>query len=196
MPTSAISAIRDITEQELALSARYCSDRLSEKVGTPGSPSNAAKRWIAVMGETFWHIHHYCYGQILWQRAQRSGRLQQSTEHLYNATRNEYSYVIRNSPSDFVLLPEIYTRKGEVELRLSLFKEADKSFFQARSRKPDYWPAYSHWADFLINSGKSSEAKRLVESGLKNSPNSEVLRAQYRLLGGNPSNYSHKDGAK
>jgi hypothetical protein len=60
-------------------------------------------------------------------------------------------------------------------------------FAEARALKPDYWPGYSHWADFLMRSGQKAEAKQLVRSGLEHNPDAKTLREQYRLLGGNPS---------
>ena len=95
--------------------------------------------------------------------------------------------MVKNSPRTFVLLPEIHTRIGELELHLARHHEADQSFAKARALKPDYWPAYSHWAEFLIKSGQRAEAKQLVKSGLEYSPNSRVLTEQYRMLGGKPS---------
>jgi len=104
---------------------------------------------------------------------------------LLSTVTDDFEYSIRGSAKGFALLPELLTRNGEVYLRRSLPNEANKSFAQARALKPDYWPAYSGWVEFLIYSGKKAEAKRLIEAGLKYSPNAKVLREQYRLLNSN-----------
>lgn len=178
------------TKEEMAMTPRYCPDSQgwgSERSGTPDAPSAAAKRWIAMMGPGFWAIHHYCWGLIHLQRALRTGTPPHIRKGLLESVIGDYYYVVNNTKSDFVLLPEIYTRIGEAQLHLSRPNEASKAFAQARALKPDYWPAYSHWAEFLMKSGKKAEAKQVVKAGLEYSPNSKVLAEQYRLLGGKQS---------
>ncbi len=172
----------NVTVEEMRLIPAYCPYTQGWAYGSPESRS-----WEARMGKSFSHMHHYCMGQINLLRALSSGTPEATRKSMLSNVRADYQYVLRNSTRDFVLLPEILTRTGEVELRLSLFKEANNSFAQARALRPEYWPAYSHWAEFLIKAGKKAEAKQLVKSGLEYSPGSRVLREQYRLLGGNPS---------
>lgn len=183
----------DITKEELALLPPYCAHAQIISSNTQGSAKPEVKYWVGIMGYDFWGIHHYCYGQVKMLRAQRSGTSVQQRQFLLASARDEYDYVIKNSKSNFILLPEIYTRIGEVELRRSLPGEANKAFAKARALKPDYWPAYSRWADYLIAAGKAPEAKQLVKSGLEYSPNSRTLQEQYRLLGGKPSDIVPKN---
>jgi len=173
----------NITEAEMAMIPAYCpyTQSFSESRGSP-----EAKRWESLMGKDFWAMHHYCWAQINQQRAMRSSMSENGRKALLNVARGDYVYVINSAARNFVLLPEVYTRAGEVELRLSLYREANHSFAKARALKPDYWPAYSHWAEFLMYSGKKAEAKQLVKSGLEYSPNVTVhaplhLGAQARV---------------
>lgn len=184
-----VTAMPDnITDEEMALIPRYCPYTQSfGKSGFRGGPSPQAKPWLAVMGDGFWAVHHYCWGQINLQRALRSTTTSQQRKHLLETVRADYGYAVKNAPKNFILLPEIYTRLGEVEVRLARHRDAEQSFAKARALKPDYWPAYSHWAEVLMGSGRRAEAKQLVKSGLEYSPNSRVLSEQYRLLGGKPS---------
>ena len=178
----------NITDEEMALISRYCPYTQGfGNAGFRGGATPASRPWVAVMGDGFWAVHHYCWAQIRLQRALRSSTTSQERKHLLGNIRADYGYVIKNSPKNFILLPEIYTRLGEVEVRLARHHEADESFAKARALKPDYWPAYSHWAEVLISTGKRAEAKQLVKTGLEYSPNSRVLIEQYRLLGGKPS---------
>ncbi len=64
--------------------------------------------------------------------------------------------------------------------------KANEAFSLARDLKPDYWPAYSHWVEFLMNNGKRADAMKVVTAGLEHAPNAKVLLEQYRLLGGKP----------
>lgn len=187
--TCALAEPENLTREEGALLPRYCLDTVPwAQPGFPEGPSPAARRWVAVMGHGFWAIHHYCWGLANRQRALRSSTPPQTRKFLLGTSvPSDFKYVIRNTSKTFILLPEVYTALGEVELQAARPNDANNSFAQARALKPDYWPAYSYWAEFLIKSGRRGEAKELVKSGLEYSPNSKTLQEQYRLLGGKPS---------
>jgi tetratricopeptide (TPR) repeat protein len=180
--------VKNMTAAELAAAPRYCPYTQGYgRSGTPDAPSAEAKRWVAIMGPTFWHLHHYCWGKMHLQRAMRSSVTEQERKHLLGTVVGDYRYVIGNAKRDFILLPEIYAGIGEVELRLGRPQEASRAFAEARALKPDYSPGYSHWAEYLMRSGQKAEAKQLVRTGLEYNPDAKTLREQYRLLGGNPS---------
>jgi len=183
--TSAFAGKPDnVTKEEMATIPPYCpyAQSWDQYMVSPES-----KRWASIMGKPFHAIHHYCWAQINLQRALRSGTPEATRMNLFRVVRDDYLYVAQRSTPEFVLLPEIMSRLGEVEVRLSLINDANRSFATARQLKPDYWPAYSHWAEYLMRAGKKAEAKALVKTGLEYSPASRVLREQYRLLGGDPS---------
>jgi tetratricopeptide (TPR) repeat protein len=99
----------------------------------------------------------------------------------------DLTYVIHNSPPDFVLLPEIYTKMGQVQLDLKRDLAARDSFAKARELKPDYWPAYFHWAEYLRRGGQRAKARELVEAGLSYSPGIKPLESLLSDLGGDPT---------
>ncbi|MEF8728424.1 MAG: tetratricopeptide repeat protein [Accumulibacter sp.] len=180
--------VKNVTPAEMAAVPRYCPyTHAFGRSGLPGSPSAEAKPWVAMMGPTFWHMHHYCWGKLNLLRAMRSTATEQERNHLLGAVVGDYWYVAQRAPRDFILLPEIYAGIGEIELRRGRPQEANKVFAEARALKPDYSPGYSHWAEYLIRSGQKAEAKQLVRTGLEYNPDAKTLREQYRLLGGNPS---------
>ncbi|EXI86009.1 MAG: putative Zn-dependent protease [Candidatus Accumulibacter sp. BA-94] len=180
--------VKNMTAAELAAAPRYCPyTQAYGRSGSPDAPSAEAKRWVAILGPTFWHLHHYCWGKMHLQRAMRSTTSEQERKHLLSTAVGDYGYVIKNGSRDFILLPEIYVGIGEIELLLAHPQEANRAFAAARALKPDYGPAYSHWAEFLMHSGQKAEAKQLVKTGLEYNPDAKTLREQYRLLGGNPS---------
>lgn len=174
------------TETEMALIPNYCKD--TQGFGYGDATTNTSPRaghWVALMGKTFWHMHHYCRGLIKRNRAMKSGMRPEDRKHLLKSAIDEYDYVLNNNKdADFILLPEIYTRLGEANILIANPSAAEKAFASARQIKADYWPAYSHWAEYLIQTGKRAEAKQLVKSGLEQTPNAKVLIEQYRLLGG------------
>jgi tetratricopeptide (TPR) repeat protein len=174
----------NITVGEVALTPSYCHDVLDPtyKIGGPKT-----EYWVSRMGRGFLAVHHYCWGLINARRAQMPGVKPVIRAGLLQSVVGDYMFVIHNSPRDFVLLPEIWTRIGETQLLRSQPGAAYDAFARAREIKPDYWPAYSRWAAVLIRSGQKAEAKELVESGLQQAPDSEELREQFRKLGGDPS---------
>ena len=188
MVGSASAKPDNITEAEMKLLPPYCPDTMGFKYGDAYSnTSPRAGHWVSLMGKGFWAMHHYCWGQITMNRSQKAGVSAQMRKGYWESVRGDYGYVIANVSPDFILLPEIYTRIGEVELLLAHPDKANEAFAKARELKPDYWPAYSHWAEFLITIGKRPDALKIVTAGLKHAPNAKVLREQFRILGGKPS---------
>lgn len=184
----AAAAPADITEAEMNLLPKYCPYTQTFKNGSPSyAPSPKASYWVAQMGGTFWAMHHYCWAQINMIRSRKAGVPAHERRQMWQSARGDYGYVIENAAPDFILLPEIYTRIGEVELLLNHPEKANNAFAQARQLKPDYWPAYSHWAEFLMKIGRIPEALKVVGSGLQYSPSAKVLLEQFRILGGKSS---------
>ena len=175
----------DITESEMKLLPPYCKD--TQSFGYGDAYSNTSPRagyWVSLMGHTFWHMHHYCWAEITMNRSRKARLSTQQRNSLWESALRDYWYVPRNAPKDFILLPEIYTKIGQVELLLDRPNKADDAFTRARDLKPDYWPAYSHWVEFLMQNRKRAEAMKMVREGLEHAPRSKVLREQYRVLGG------------
>lgn len=178
----------DITESEMKLIPEYCPDTMGFGYGDAYyNTSPRAAHWVALMGKGFWHMHHYCWARINMNRAQRAGVPMQTKIALWGSALGDYKYVINHVPRNFVMLPEVYTKLGEVELLLGQPNKAQEAFAIARKLRPDYWPAYSNWAEFLMNRGKRSEALKVVTAGLEYSPNAKVLLELFKLLGGKPS---------
>lgn len=185
----AIAQPLDVTEAEMSLIPQYCRVAMAE--GAQLSPPYVA--YVNRYGRGFRSVHHYCWGQIRWMRALRSSTPTVTRDFLLGNVSADYTYVLIHSPDSFILLPEVYTRLGEVELRRSLPDKANAAFAKARALKRDYWPAYSHWAEFLMQSGRHAEATKLVQEGLRYSPNSRVLKSQLQALGAKASATVRRD---
>jgi hypothetical protein len=176
-----------ITESEMALIPAYCRDANTFGYGgTADSMSPNAPKWVAMMGKGFWAIHHYCWALINLRRAQGPLVSPMVKQNAREQGIRDLMYVVEHSPSDFILLPEIFTKMGQVQLELKRPLEAGVSFGRARAQKPDYWPAYFHWAVHLQNTGQKGKARQFVETGLAYSPDSAPLRKLLVELGGDP----------
>ncbi len=180
IPGVAAAKPDNVTEAELKMLPRYCQDSM----WFPERYKTQSGHWVSIMGRSFAAIHHYCWALTTVSRAQRAGIPAETRFSMRTDAVNDYVYVINNATPDFVLLPEIYTKLGEVELQLRHPNKAQAAFSNARAKKPDYWPAYSQWAEYLMKIEKRSEALELVTLGLKHAPEAKVLREQYRILGG------------
>jgi hypothetical protein len=176
----------NITDGELALVPNYCYDTQTIRYYKTYNVSPRAKYWVGLMGEDFWTLHHYCWGLINLRRAQAAGVTAKQRNYLLGTVVDDYGFVIKNTSAHFVLLPEIYTRLGEVQLVRGNVAEAFDAFTKARELKPDYWPPYVRWAEVLIRAKRTAEAKGVIAEGLRHSPDSAPLLEKYRALGGNP----------
>lgn len=159
--------------------------------GPKNSPrqSPRAAAWEQQMGYGFWSLHHYCWGLVSLDRFHASPGTGEARNFKIHQIVSEYYYVLNNSPPDFILRPEILWRLGEAELLRENFGAAYEAFFQARKQKPDYWPAYSAWAEVLIKAKKTADARKLVEEGLTHAPESKVLQGLLKKLGGDPGKF-------
>ena len=177
-----------VTWGELALLPDYCRDAMGILYGDQYyNPSPRAAHWVALMGQGFWSIHHYCYAMAHVRQAEMAGVTQPQRKFIYGRTIPDYLYTLNNSAPDMVLVPEILVRLGEAYLKVGDTANAYSAFEKARQVKPDYWPAYSRWVDVLIKSNLRKDALALARQGLAHAPASEVLRRQYISLGGDPS---------
>lgn len=179
---------QNVSAGELAMLPEYCIDTEAFIYGSVGQAGQSprAPEWVALMGPSFASMHHYCWGLVNLNRL-RAGRAETNNRQYFaRGIVNEYLYVINNSRPGFVLLPEIWMRIGEASLLAGDVGQALDAYAMARRIKPDYWPAYTQWAEFLLKLGKKSEAKELVRTGLMHAPESVTLIDMYRKLGGDP----------
>lgn len=190
LPMSSIAFRPDnVSAGELELVPPYCIDTEGFIYGPENSPTQSPRApvWVAQMGRSFWAMHHYCWGLVNLNRL-RSGRADTNNKQGFaKGIVNEYLYVIRNARPDFVLLPEIWVRVGEASLLAGEIGPAMDAYERARRLKPDYWPAYTQWAEFLLRYNKKAEAKALVQTGLQHAPDAVALTELYRRLGGDPA---------
>lgn len=183
LPSHAIKPA-NISAGEIAVLPPYCIDTEGFMHGPENSPTQSprAPEWVAKMGRSFWAMHHYCWGLVSLNRL-RFGRAETNNKRYYaKQIVNEYVYVVQNSPPDFIMLPEIWTRIGEASLLAGDIGGAMDAYAKARSLKPDYTPAYVQWAEFQMNNGRRDDARALVDEGLQHIPDSKPLLDLRRKL--------------
>lgn len=178
------NAPQNITAGEIALLPSYCADAQDfERLGTPNSPTARQSKWVAAMGPTFWHIHHYCWALVSAHRAAAGVGPQQRRFLLYRAISDCY-YVIRLAPREFPLLPEIHWRVGKYQAESDNLVEALQSFELARQIRPDYWPAYLSMAEIQVSLRRQQAAVDILKAGLLVTPNEPNLVAALKRVQG------------
>ncbi len=177
----------NVTDTEMALLPEYCPDTFGFKYGDAYfNTSPNAPKWVGLMGKGFWAMHHYCWALINLGRAQKPSMPANERQFTRESAIADMYYIIENTNADFIMLPELYTKIGEVQLMLNHPPEARDAFAKARALKPDYWPPYFHWGEYLRRVGQKAQAREVVEEGLSYSPAAKPLRSLLVTLGGNP----------
>lgn len=159
-----------------------------------GGDRDEIERWYAVLGPTYHHLHHYCWGLMKTNRAKYLARDRQARRFYLNDAISEFDYVLRNATPDFILLPEILTRKGENYVLLGQGPRGLLELEKAIELKPDYPPPYGVISDYYVSSGERGKARATLEAGLKQAPQATALRRRLAELDaekGSRTNGSH-----
>jgi len=154
--------------------------------GFAGNSGRSAEKahWESVIGyETFRGLHHYCRGLFKTSRALYVARSPKIRNYLLESSLGEFDYVINIAPPDFILLPEMFTKKGENLLRLKKPSQAVQEFMRAIELKPDYWPPYASLSDYYKEIGDIAKARETLAKGLEYSPDSKSLKTRLTELG-------------
>lgn len=176
-------SIQAYDPREVALLPPYCKYTQIFRAVVPGGNDQAAiDGWYARLGPTFHHMHHYCWGLMKENRGTLlSSDLTTRRFYLTDAVR-EYDYVIEHAPEDYVLLPEIITRKGQDLVLLGKGPVGEFEFRRAIALKPDYWAPYAYLSDYYRKIGETAKAREALQAGLAQVPGSEpLLRRQSEL---------------
>lgn len=169
--------------REVAMLPKFCPHTIlfSEKVPGGNNPDEIA-RWKSVLGDTFRHLHHYCWGLMKTNRAMLLARNTQTRQFYLGDSINEFNYVIERAPEDFVLLPEILSRKGQNLIRLGKVPLGMLELERAAQLKPDYWVPYAYMSDYYKESGDLRKAREQLEKGLQAAPDSTALKRRLEEL--------------
>lgn len=176
----------NVTQGEVALLPEYCPDTQGFSYGDRYSnTSPRAAHWVGLMGPSFWAHHHYCWGLIKMHRALEPGLRKELRQGGLESAVGDFQYVVGNSSPDFIMLPEVFLKMGDAYVLMGSYGVAREAYASARSKKPDYWPAYVRWAEVLAKIGNKQEALSHLEECLRLTPRQPALQEAYRRFGGN-----------
>ena len=170
--------------REIAMLPRYCIFTPTfVQAGVPGSNDvQALDHWKAVMGETYKAMHHYCWALMKTNRANFLAPNRSTRQAWLEVSIGDFDYVITNAPKDFVLLPEILTKKGENLIALGRAPQGIGEMLRAIDVKPDYWPPYAQLSDYYKANGDRQKAREFLEKGLSLSPDATALKRRLAEL--------------
>jgi tetratricopeptide (TPR) repeat protein len=189
-PLPALARPDGVSQNELSRMPEYCIDTEGFGYGHKRSANRSprASHWEGLMGDGFWTLHHYCYGLIYRDRLlRRTITIPARRTFTVGQMIAEYYFVIQNTGPDFILLPEVWVRIGEGELMRENIGAAHDAFREARRLRPDYWPAYTLWAEVLMRARAPEKARQVLAEGLSHAPDSRELLEAYRAAGGDPA---------
>jgi tetratricopeptide (TPR) repeat protein len=115
-------------------------------------------------------------------RALVLAKTKQFRDFYLNASVGDMDYVLERATPDFVLLPEILTKKGENLLALGKTGPGLEALEKAIRAKPDYWPPYAAISDRFKRSGDVPAARQWLEKGLAAAPNTPALKRRLQAL--------------
>lgn len=168
----------------VALLPPYCKYAPGYSGRVPGGDDPVqVEHWKSVLGYMYYHIHHYCWGLAQTEYALLFAH--DAGERTFNlsASLGNFDYVLRHMKPDYVLLPEVLTRKGENLIRLGRAPEAMEPLERAIAAKPDYWPPYAALADYFKDAGEPAKAREWLRKGLEAAPKAEPLQRRLAALG-------------
>ena len=186
LPVRSQQAVYDPHTYEPSLVLRlpeYCKYTMFFNARVPGGDNKVEiEHWKNVMGPTFIHMHHYCYGLMATNRAVYLSPTREARNHNLGISIEEFDYVIQRAPADFGLLPEMYTRKGENLISLDRGAAGVGALQRAIDIKPDYWPAYAAMSDYYKDVGAYAKARDWLQKGLAESPDTKPLTRRLTAL--------------
>jgi tetratricopeptide (TPR) repeat protein len=170
-------------EAAIAKLPPYCRYTKYYRELLPGRKDPAElERWQKVIGPAFVHIHHYCRGLQITNRALFEAKTKAARDRELGFSIGEFDFVIARVDSTFPLLPEILTKKGENLLVLQKDGEAVAALVRAIEVKSDYWPPYAALSDQYKKMGKLDEARNWLKRGLAASGGAKALERRLKEL--------------
>lgn len=128
-------------------------------------------------------LHHYCAG--LWHlHTTALPNPWLPREHLLQSAVGEFEYTLKGCQNpNAPLKPEILTNEGRAYVGLQEYSNAVKVLTEAIRRNPKYEAAYAELSGVFLLLNNPEDARKILEDGLKQSPDSKFLRLKLERLG-------------
>lgn len=167
------------TPAEIKSWPQFCQDRW--KYGD-NRKSSVVEKWRSVLGDDYEHLHHYCLGLNYVNRANRSWNNKKNMTYFLSKAERNMNYMISHTKASFVIRPDIHIELGKVYVRQKKIGDAVAQFQNAIRLRKDYSKGYVALSDLYKNNNNRSEALKVIEEGLKYSPDSRSLKRRLKKL--------------
>ena len=133
------------------------------------------------------HVHHFCHGMKDIIRANKTLGTREEQGNLQSAI-GEFNYVLSATAHDNdrgqynIILAITSTEKAKVLRRLKMTAESMATFQQAIKYDPKLAQAYAGLSDLFKELGMNDEARKILEQGLRQAPNSKSLKRRLNEL--------------
>ena len=177
---AAAGRLTDFSQAEFLTLPRVCLAQrfINEELASPAVPESERDELARTLGHSFLHYHHYCWALLYTARAERPG----GDKYDYNRAVDNLDYVLRRADPSFVLLPDVYVRKGNLLERMGAGAAAVDEYRNALRANPRYTPAYLALAEHYVAAGDVAAARAVIAEGLKHDPKSKVLKDKQAAL--------------
>jgi tetratricopeptide (TPR) repeat protein len=169
-------------ERELAMLPEYCQ-------GTQGLskirnlPKSAIDNYYKTYGETYHHLHHYCWALLTEYNATRI-RDKGPRNNKYNQALGDIQYVLnKNPPASFPPLGDIYTTRARILFKMDRPGEAVADLMKAITLQPGNQRAYVQLSDYYLQIGQKDKAISTLEKGVENHEAPSMLLKRLDRLG-------------
>lgn len=146
---------------------------------------NASLTGVAMIGQQFQNVHHFCFGLTFLNRYHASPFGPKAATNLAMAI-NEFTYMADHLAPGSALASDIFLYRATALALAKRNGEAQADFRRALEHAPRRERAYIAYADFLVATQQKAEALRIVTEGLRHVPDSPGLRRRYDEWGGKP----------
>lgn len=166
---------------ELAALPAFCAPRAQAYGNQSDHPE--VKPWLAIYGQDWIHMHHFCAGMNYINRSYRSASRPEKENNLRNAVR-ELDYTVKNSRPDTKLFAEILMTRGQALQGLQRTPEASRDLEKAIAIDPKLRRAYGVLADSYVALKQNDKALKVISEGIRHNPDATSLKRRYDELGG------------
>lgn len=148
----------------------------------PDSVMREYYKWAKVVGEDiFRYTHHYCSG-LNW-----INRYKLSLTSWYKGVETDRKFALKSALGEFrfmrgrlrpkhKLYYSMLMNEAYIYRELGDFKKAARNYKEIIKRKPGYAPVYVKYAWLFHSIGKSSDAIKILQIGLKKTNGAEIIK--------------------
>lgn len=175
-------ADRVTNARELAILPTYCQGTQQVSAISKMSKSDI-DHYYKVYGETYNHLHHYCWALVSEFNANRISDKGPRNNKLHQAL-GDIQYVLnKNPPDSFPPLADIYASRARILHKLGRQGEAVADLIRAIGLQPDNQRTYAQLSDYYLDSGRKDKAIEILEQGVAHHESPTILFRRLERLG-------------